>query len=471
MQSIMDKEFNTDGYIIPITGYSLGPFLSNLANSLSDDGNPMKIVPSDTYCAKHIGKYLSKDQIVFDHLSNSTEYKFEYLLDFYDIDSPRRMVFPQMNYDYSYPKMCRGLKFITQTSPEYKPYFSNLHSLLNTFHKLYINDFYYTPIHNQKGSLHSLVLNQVAEKHGIRSIRYSFSPLSGRRSARNAIDMEFPELQDALESPLSNAEEEQAKQYLNSIRNNKPEFGSKTNLTPKYTTKLRDKLQKVLLFKSESINRISRIMYRSLLTRASRKYQSKYYLSKKNANDLIENIDYVFFPLQYYRESRMTLRSAPFYDQAWLIEYLSRNIPRTTQLVVKDHPRQVGSLPNKTAREISQFSNFVPASMSAHKIIRNASAVVTLNNTVGHEALLWGKPVVTLGDALYSGTKLTSDVHDIDNLDAKISAAIDEGGPTEEEILRYITGLYKVSDPVVWGDSDDENISNVVKSIYRRNPN
>ena len=106
--------------------------------------------------------------------------------------------------------------------------------------------------------------------------------------------------------------------------------------------------------------------------------------------------------------------------------------------------------------------------MSAHDIVKNADAIVTLNNTVGHEALVWKKPVVTLGDALYSDIGLTYDVRNTNNLDSVITEAVKKGGPTQTELLRYINGLYKISDPIIWGDSSDENIENIVDSILNR---
>jgi len=461
----------TDEFILPFTSISISPFLKDLKKEMANKGKKLKFVPRDRYCSQNLQKYVDDDCIIDRHLKHKPDTDLTFLLNKYNIKSPRRFVFPQIVYDHKYPKLCRNFPPTGSGSPNYKEYMDDLHRYLDFFDELYQSGYKGTPINNQGGSLHRQVVYKVAKGHGIMSMRYSFNPLPGRRSVRNTIDMYFPDLSRALENSLSKNEKKQAKRYLESIRKNEPEFGSETSSSTEYVSKLRNKLQKILLFKGESINRISWLIYRSLLTKLSKKYQSRYNLSESNAIDLINSIDYIFFPLQYYCESRVTLRSAPFFDQASLVEYLSRNVPGTTELLVKDHPRRAGSLPNQSAQEISRFSNFAPPSISAHKIIRNASAVITLNNTVGHEALLWGKPVVTLGDALYSETKLTTDVHDIDKLDVKISEAIDEGGPTEKEILRYINGLYRVSDPIVWGNRDDENVSNIVKSICKRNPN
>ena len=36
------------------------------------------------------------------------------------------------------------------------------------------------------------------------------------------------------------------------------------------------------------------------------------------------------------------------------------------------------------------------------EVLKKAELVITLNSTVGIEALLYGKPVLTLGDAFYN---------------------------------------------------------------------
>ena len=468
---VPERTEHAEEFILPFTSISITPFLSDLKKEMANRGKKLEFVPKDKYCSQNLQKHVDNGCIIDRHLNHNPNTDMSFLLNKYNIKSPRGFVFPQIVYDHKYPKLCRSFPPTGSSSPNYKEYMDDLHRYLDFFDRLYQSGYKGIPIHNQGGSLHRQVVQKVAKEHGIMSMRYSFNPIPRRRSIRTTIDMRFPDLSKALENSLSKNEKKRAKSYLESIRQNEPEFGSETDSSTEYVSRLRDKLQKILLFKGESVNRISWLIYRSILTKLSKIYQSRYNLSESNTIDLINNTDYIFFPIQYYCESRVTMRAAPFFDQAYLVEYLSRNVPGTTELLVKDHPRRAGSLPNQSAQEISRFSNFAPPSISAHKIIRNASAVVTLNNTVGHEALLWGKPVVTLGDALYSETRLTTDVNDIDKLDVKISEAIDEGGPNEEEILRYINGLYRVSDPMVWGDRDDENVSDIVNSICKRNPN
>ena len=50
--------------------------------------------------------------------------------------------------------------------------------------------------------------------------------------------------------------------------------------------------------------------------------------------------------------------------------------------------------------------------VSAHSALRAADAVVTINSTMGFEALMYGLPVITLGDNIYTGRGITTDVRD-----------------------------------------------------------
>lgn len=53
--------------------------------------------------------------------------------------------------------------------------------------------------------------------------------------------------------------------------------------------------------------------------------------------------------------------------------------------------------------------------VSAHSALRAADAVVTINSTMGFEALMYGLPVVTLGDNIYTRRGVTTDVRDTAN--------------------------------------------------------
>jgi hypothetical protein len=57
---------------------------------------------------------------------------------------------------------------------------------------------------------------------------------------------------------------------------------------------------------------------------------------------------------------------------------------------------------------------------SSHELIRDAEAVAVISSTVGLEALLYEKPVLTLGEPFYSGFGVTLDVDAFREIRAKV---------------------------------------------------
>jgi capsular polysaccharide export protein len=110
---------------------------------------------------------------------------------------------------------------------------------------------------------------------------------------------------------------------------------------------------------------------------------------------------YVFVPFQVPSDMQVTVHSPwirdmyQFYD---LVIEQAETFPDDT-FVIKEHPSfklsVVGSRPSHP-RII--FANGNPTA----QLIMNSRSVMTLNSTVGIEALLSGKQVITLGDACYN---------------------------------------------------------------------
>lgn len=80
------------------------------------------------------------------------------------------------------------------------------------------------------------------------------------------------------------------------------------------------------------------------------------------------------------------------------------------KVLIKPHPyEKEGELPEI----VSKYENAqIVRGISVISLCDLADVVLTINSTVGFEALCLGKPVVTLGDNIYTGKGLTSDVLD-----------------------------------------------------------
>jgi hypothetical protein len=137
---------------------------------------------------------------------------------------------------------------------------------------------------------------------------------------------------------------------------------------------------------------------------------------------------YVYFPLHVTDDYKIQRVIPHCTDQASLVEQVADALPQGHDLVLKEHPMSVGRNSIGLLRRLRKRANvrLVDPYTSTHELIRGAEGVVVISSTVGLEALLYDKPVLTLGEPYYSGFGVT--------LDARSLAEIAERVP---ELLRF----------------------------------
>ncbi|MBY8965608.1 hypothetical protein KHP57_07800 [Algiphilus sp. NNCM1] len=114
---------------------------------------------------------------------------------------------------------------------------------------------------------------------------------------------------------------------------------------------------------------------------------------------------YVFVPFQVALDSQVLLYSPWIRSMAqlyWLMESCLREVPEPLHLVCKPHPSC-----NLAHTELRRHAHghariHMVDNHSSEALIRGAEGVVTLNSSVGIEALLLDRPVLCLGDACYA---------------------------------------------------------------------
>lgn len=175
---------------------------------------------------------------------------------------------------------------------------------------------------------------------------------------------------------------------------------------------------------------------------------------------------YVFFPLQYAIESRLTVFSPQFYDQTYMIEYLSRVLPSSVQLFVKGHPNHPGRPGPRTIHQLREDGRvrFLSHGLNAHAVIENAEAVVVVNNTVGYETIYHGKPLLALGDPPYAETPAVTHVSDLDELPERLSDCLSTSVP-ESQVVESIYSLKEASYPGNRADLSPGSVRQLADSI------
>jgi capsular polysaccharide export protein len=137
---------------------------------------------------------------------------------------------------------------------------------------------------------------------------------------------------------------------------------------------------------------------------------------------------FVFYPLQVRKDSQLLLHS-PIWgnDHAAVIAALSERLARMTpprKLVVKFHPQEERIAQIRNDALIRQFPDvsFI-CNIPATELIKRARYVVTINSSVGFEAILLDKPLVTLGDSFYAVPSLAEVVRAESELSAALARA------------------------------------------------
>lgn len=135
---------------------------------------------------------------------------------------------------------------------------------------------------------------------------------------------------------------------------------------------------------------------------------------------------YILFPLQVSNDTQVVLNA-----NCSLLEAVKRSIElarkQNLYLVIKPHPAEKNPTYVKQLLDVtSTYDKVIFSNENTFKLMKNALAVVTINSTVGLEALILGCNVHIIGKAFY------------------------ENFHTEDDIARYIMGY--LLDVDYWGE-------------------
>lgn len=174
---------------------------------------------------------------------------------------------------------------------------------------------------------------------------------------------------------------------------------------------------------------------------------------------------YAFFPLHLEYDSAITVCNPQFYRQEWIVEFVARTLPQGVRLVVKGHP---GCPPLSIAAlwRIRRIRNVVllDPRENAHPLIEQARIVVTINSSVGAEALFHLKPVVVLGQWALRGLGLTFDVVDLAQLGVVLRKALSVNTIDRDRVQEVMFSLRRTMYPGSIYCSDP-NYAELVRSI------
>jgi hypothetical protein len=177
---------------------------------------------------------------------------------------------------------------------------------------------------------------------------------------------------------------------------------------------------------------------------------------------------FVYFPLHVTDDYKIR-RVVPHCEhQDAIVEQVAAALPQGYDLVLKEHPLSIGWNPVGMLRRLSGTGNvrLVHPHTSSHELIRRSEAVAVIGSTVGLEALLYGKPVMTIGQPFYSGYGVTLDIDSLRELREAVPALL-AFRPDRERILSFLHAAMQRCRPgrPVLVDHSDENALALAASL------
>ena len=113
----------------------------------------------------------------------------------------------------------------------------------------------------------------------------------------------------------------------------------------------------------------------------------------------IDEKDFVFVPLQVEGDSQIVNHSPRIKKMQQLVDYVCSFVEG--KIIFKTHPKDdPGEIKYPARCKLYKTG-------TTHDFLPKCKYVVTINSTVGVEALTYNKPVITLGNAFYEGRGLT----------------------------------------------------------------
>jgi hypothetical protein len=121
----------------------------------------------------------------------------------------------------------------------------------------------------------------------------------------------------------------------------------------------------------------------------------------------------------------------------WVVELLSRSIPPSHKLLVKIHKSDIA---NYSSAQLTRMRSFPGVELvrpfaDTRRFIENADVIVSIQGTIGLEAALLGKPVITLGESPVELFPNATRVGDISHLPQLIRSKLAEAPPNRSETV------------------------------------
>jgi capsular polysaccharide export protein len=188
--------------------------------------------------------------------------------------------------------------------------------------------------------------------------------------------------------------------------------------------------------------------------------------------------EYVFVPFQVSRDTQIFYNSPNIKKMEQLLEKvytavgrLNQEDGRNVKIVVKEHPEDMSRNNYKDLKEKYKNNQEVIfiQKYNVKELIKHSLAVITINSTVGIEALVLNKKVITLGEALYNIEGIVHRCTEPTNLYDTLKSALLNPINIEriQKFIYYLRFYYQVEGVI--NIPNEQTATNIVKRLIQYN--
>ena len=191
------------------------------------------------------------------------------------------------------------------------------------------------------------------------------------------------------------------------------------------------------------------MLYTRLLNpRLARKVHA-YLRDQYVTQDELAHLDYAFFALAMEPENTLLVFSRAHLNQIEVVRNIAYNLPAGMSLVVKEHPAALGKRKVSYYRKLLEIPNVRMAdpALEARLLMVRARLVSTIAGSVGLEALMLRKPVLTFGQTPYEllPPTMVRRAGPLDDLGETIADLMHHHHHDEEALVGYLAAVMRRS--------------------------
>jgi len=158
---------------------------------------------------------------------------------------------------------------------------------------------------------------------------------------------------------------------------------------------------------------------------------------------------FLLYPLHFHPEASTSVLAQDFIDELSLIKSIAFRLPTNMRLYVKEHPSAVALQPRSFYKQLATLPNvrLLASGMSAKALIRRSRGVVCVTSTLGFEAAVLNKPVISFGDVLYGYFPNVRMIREYSALDAALKWVVDYQPVPPAELLKATAAYVEFGAP------------------------